>query len=294
MSKKLDPLMFIVMASFWALNYPLVKIALAYETPTVLLFFRVLFASGFSLILFWNRIELRISRRTALKVFVLSLFNVVLFMELWFYSENFMSAPLTSVIIYTYPIISTALSISLLQEKVKSSTIIGIVLGFTGMIIVFSYHLGVDSFYGPFLAILGALSWSAGTVFFKKFITFENKETVNLYQFVFALPITLIIALLSGEVNEITNPSLLSLALAALIGIPGTAFAYYVFLHLNRDYSVARISSLLFVVPAVSVFFSFLILNQLLNLVEIAGLVLISIGTFFSSGMINKRSRSVV
>ena len=280
--------MFIVMASFWALNYPLVKIALAYETPTVLLFFRVLFASGFSLILFWNKIEFRISRKTALKVFILSLFNVVLFMELWFYSENFMSAPLTSVIIYTYPIISTVLSISLLQEKVRSSIVIGIVLGFTGMLVVFSYHLGVNSFYGPVLALLGATSWSVGTVFFKKFITFENKETVNLYQFVFALPITLLIALLSGEVSEIINPSLLSLTLAALIGIPGTAFAYYVFLHLNRDYSVAKISSLLFVVPAISVFFSFLILNQLLSLIEIIGLILISIGTFFSSGIMNK------
>lgn len=284
--------MFIVMASFWALNYPLVKIALAYETPTVLLFFRVFFASAFSLILFWNRIELRISKKTALKVFVLSLFNVILFMELWFYSENFMSAPLTSVIIYTYPIISTILSISFLQEKVRSSIIIGIVMGFTGMIIVFSYHLGVSSIYGPVLAMLGAVSWSVGTVFFKKFITFENKETVNLYQFVFALPITLLIAVLSGEAGEIASPSLYSLFLAAMIGIPGTAFAYYAFLHLNRDYSVARISSLLFVVPAVSVFFSFLMLNQLLNLVEIAGLILISIGTFFSSGIVSKRSKS--
>jgi len=274
-----------MMSSFWALNYPLVKIALSYESPTVLLFFRVLFATLFSLLLFWKNIELKISRNTALKVIVLSLFNVVLFMELWFYSENFMSAPLTSVLIYTYPIISTVLSISVLQEKVNMGIIVGIILGFTGMIIVFSYNLGVHSFTGPVIALLAALSWSLGTLFFKKFINNESKETVNFYQFLFALPVTFILVILSGQLNEVINPTLWSLFIAALIGIPGTAFAYFAFLHLNRDYSMAGVSSLLFVVPALSTIFSLIILNQSLELVAMVGLALISVGTFFSSGV---------
>ena len=278
-----------MMSSFWALNYPLVKIALSYETPMVLLFFRVLFATLFSLLLFWKNIELKISRNTALKVIVLSLFNVVLFMELWFYSENFMSAPLTSVLIYTYPIISTVLSISVLQEKVNMGIIVGIILGFTGMIIVFSYNLGVHSFTGPVIALLAALSWSLGTLFFKKFINNESKETVNFYQFLFALPVTFILVMLSGQLDEVINPTLWSLFIAALIGIPGTAFAYFAFLHLNRDYSVAGVSSLLFVVPALSTIFSLIILNQSLELVAMVGLALISVGTFFSSGVLKAR-----
>ena len=278
-----------MMSSFWALNYPLVKIALSYESPTVLLFFRVLFATLFSLLLFWKNIELKISRNTALKVIVLSLFNVVLFMELWFYSENFMSAPLTSVLIYTYPIISTVLSISVLQEKVNMGIIVGIILGFTGMIIVFSYNLGVHSFTGPVIALLAALSWSLGTLFFKKFINNESKETVNFYQFLFALPVTFILVMLSGQLDEVINPTLWSLFIAALIGIPGTAFAYFAFLHLNRDYSVAGVSSLLFVVPALSTIFSLIILNQSLELVGMVGLALISVGTFFSSGVLKAR-----
>ena len=278
-----------MMSSFWALNYPLVKIALSYDSPTVLLFFRVLFATLFSLLLFWKNIELKISRNTALKVIVLSLFNVVLFMELWFYSENFMSAPLTSVLIYTYPIISTVLSISVLQEKVNMGIIVGIILGFTGMIIVFSYNLGVHSFTGPVIALLAALSWSLGTLFFKKFINNESKETVNFYQFLFALPVTFILVMLSGQLDEVINPTLWSLFIAALIGIPGTAFAYFAFLHLNRDYSVAGVSSLLFVVPALSTIFSLIILNQSLELVGMVGLALISVGTFFSSGVLKAR-----
>ena len=278
-----------MMSSFWALNYPLVKIALSYETPMVLLFFRVLFATLFSLLLFWKNIELKISRNTALKVIVLSLFNVVLFMELWFYSENFMSAPLTSVLIYTYPIISTVLSISVLQEKVNMGIIIGIILGFTGMIIVFSYNLGVHSFTGPAIALLAALSWSLGTLFFKKFINNESKETVNFYQFLFALPVTFILVILSGQLNEVVHPSLWPLFLASLIGIPGTAFAYYAFLHLNRDYSVAGISSLLFIVPALSTIFSLIVLNQSLEWVAMFGLALISVGTFSSSGILKAR-----
>ncbi|MHB8360754.1 MAG: DMT family transporter, partial [Thermoplasmataceae archaeon] len=173
-----------------------------------------------------------------------------------------------------------------------SSIIIGIILGFTGMIIIFSYSLGLKSYTGPVIALSAAASWSIGTVFFKRFIKTESKETVNFYQFVFALPITFIIVVLSGQLGEIVNPSSWAVFLASLIGIPGTAVAYFAFLHLNRDYSVGKISSLLFVVPAISVLFSFILLNQILEYISFVGLVLISIGTFFSSGFVNRGEKN--
>ena len=67
------------------------------------------------------------------------------------------------------------------------------------------------------------------------------------------------------------------------MAIPGTAVAYYAFLHLNRKYGVSTVSSFLFIVPALSVVFSFVILDEIPTLIEIAGLLMVAAGIFFSA-----------
>ena len=83
MEKEKDFLFFIFMSSFWALNYPLVKMALSYEDASVLLLYRVIFAIIGMLLLFNRRIKLRLSLRSHGKMFILSLLNVTIFMEFW-------------------------------------------------------------------------------------------------------------------------------------------------------------------------------------------------------------------
>ena len=46
---------------------------------------------------------------------------------------------------------------------------------------------------------------------------------------------------------NITNPTKI---IVIIIGFPGTAIAYYAFLHLNREYRVSTISSFLFIITA--------------------------------------------
>ena len=53
---------------------------------------------------------------------ILSMLNVLIWMELWFVAETSISASLTSIIIYTYPIIST------LNEIPSFYELIGLIL----------------------------------------------------------------------------------------------------------------------------------------------------------------------
>ncbi len=283
MEKKEDLLFFVFMASFWSLNYPLVKISLSYENAFSLLLYRVLFSLLGILLLFNRRIKFRLPARSHAKMIILSLFNVVIFMELWFIGESTVSSSLSSIIIYTYPIISTLLSLLLLKEKFSSETILGLILGFSGVIVIFSNSLSASSYYGIIFEMFAALSWSLGTVFYKRYIKIEDRITTNFYQFVYSvIPVTAI-AFIFGNPGKILNPPPLFLLLAAVIGIPGTAVAYYFFLRLSRDYDVSVISSLLFIVPAISVIFAFLILGEVLSYVQVAGFILVSIGIVFSS-----------
>ena len=103
MAKLADGIAFIAMASFWAINYPFVKIALQYEPPMMVLLFRVLFALVFSFAIFFRSMKIPLDLKTHLKIFGFSLLNITIFMGLWFTGEETVSASLSSLIIYSYP-----------------------------------------------------------------------------------------------------------------------------------------------------------------------------------------------
>ncbi|MGP6207797.1 DMT family transporter [Cuniculiplasma sp. SKW3] len=283
MEKKQDILFFIFMSSFWALNYTLVKLALSYENAFTLLLYRVIFSIIGIILIFNRKINLKMSLISHLKMIILSLFNVFIFMELWFIGESTVSSSLSSIMIYTYPVISTFLSLVLLHEKYTKETVAGIIFGFLGVIVIFSDSIGAKSYYGVVLELLAAISWSIGTIFYKHFIRTEDRVSTNFYQFAYGLIPIFLVSLVLGNPSQIVHPPISFILLAIIIGIPGTSVAYYLFLRLNRDYNVSTISSFLFLVPALSVVFAFFILDETLSLLQITGFLLVSVGIIFSS-----------
>lgn len=283
MSSKGDIGLFAIMIVFWAINFPLIKIALAYENSFTLLFYRILFSLIGMLIIFNRKIAFRIKREDIPLLAFQSLFMVILFMEFWLLAETTISSSLSSILIYMYPVLSTVLSILFLKEYYNRFVIIGIVVGFSGIFLIFFNalfsHLGI----GVVLAIIAAISFAVGTVFFKRYLYAKSNETTNFYQFAFALIPSLLIALYVDPSITIFETPPLFILIALIMGIPGTALAYFIFLYMNRKYRVSTVSSFLFLVPAVSVIFSLWLLNEIPTYYEFAGLALVSVGIVFSA-----------
>ena len=282
MSKAADSLAFFAMASFWALNYPLVKFAYEYQSPMSLLFFRILFAAVFSFIFFWKGIKFPRDLKTNLSIFLFGLLNIVLFMGFWFVGEGTESSAISSILIYTYPVISIALSAVLLKEKLSLLRTAGTIVGFVGMFLIFAEQLSIHPGIGLFFLMAGAVSWALGTVYFKKYLIHVGNFTVNTLQFLYALPIVFVFDLGTGAIN-FGNMSWQFLLIVLYMGSLSTSVAYYIYLHLYSKYSVSSISSYFFAVPALSIVFSYFILGENSPLFTYIGFALISIGIYLSS-----------
>jgi drug/metabolite transporter (DMT)-like permease len=175
------------------------------------------------------------------------------------------------------------MAVIFLGEHYNKYVFVGIIIGFTGIIVIFSNSLKVGLKPGIVIAILSAIMWALGTMYYMKYHTKRDRETTNFYQFGFAiLPALLIAGVTNPAINTFELTPLL-LGLILIMAIPGTAVAYYAFLHLNRKYGVSTVSSFLFIVPALSVVFSFVILDEIPTLIEIAGLLMVAAGIFFSA-----------
>ncbi len=293
MSKAADSLAFIAMASFWALNYPLVKFAYPFQPPMAILFFRLFFAAIFSYVFFWNKITFPRDLKTHLSLALFGLLNLVFFMGFWFIGESTESSAISSIIVYTYPVISIAFSAIFLREKLTLVRTVGTMLGFIGMILIFVEQLSIKPGPGLFFLIAGAVSWALGTIYFKKYLLHVGNYTVNSIQFLYATPIVFIYVMATGgfNMNGFTLPFI---AVVIYMGSLSTAVAYYIYLHLYSKYSVSSISSYFFAVPALSIIFSYFLLEENNTIFTYAGFALISLGIYLSSRQVYKRNRVIV
>lgn len=282
MTERVDILAFLSMASFWALNYPLVKFGLQYEPPLILLFFRVLFGAVFAMILLSRNFQVPRGIKTHLSIAFVGIFNVVLFMGFWFTGEQTEPSSISSIIVYTYPILAMAFSMLFLGERPNRFRVIGTFLGFGGIVLVFFDQLSITPGPGLIFLMVAAVSWSIGTIYFKRHLSGGNVLSVNAFQFLYALPVIAAWAFLTQPVNiHGLFPQFLGITL--YMGSLGSAVAYYIYFHLFKKYQVSSISSYFFAVPALSIVFGFLLLNETNTVFTYIGFALISSGIYLTS-----------
>jgi drug/metabolite transporter (DMT)-like permease len=274
-----DSGLFILMSLFWALNYSFLKIALIYEPPLVVLLFRIIFAAMFSIIFSYSSLK-ALKGVGYIKLLIMSLLNISLFMTLWFLGEETEPASISSILIYTYPIISVLFSSLFLNEKLTYLKIIGTFIGFIGLVVIFIYQIEIEFSIGLFLLLSGAFMWAFGTVYYKKYLGKIDQGAVNSIQFIYAIPVILIFTVFEGGFKPLNlNFILLTLYMGSL----GTAVAYFIYLSLLKRYNISHISPYLFSVPAFSIFLSLIINKEIITLNTVAGFSLISLGIFLSS-----------
>ncbi len=277
-----DVVAFLAMASFWALNYPLVKFAIGYEPPLYILLFRVLFAMVFSLVFLARNFDVPKDLRTHISIAIVGLLNVAMFMGFWFTGEKTEPSSISSILVYTYPIFAMAFSTVFLGERPSRYKIIGIFAGFAGIVFIFADQLYIKPGIGLFFLIAAAVSWATGTVYFKRHLASHNVYAINALQFVYSLPVIIVWAYFSEPFRFATfNPQFIAITL--YMGSLGSALAYYIYYHLFRKYDVSSISAFFFTVPALSIVFAFFILRETNSIYTYIGFALISLGIYMTS-----------
>ncbi len=288
MSRYGEVALFTMMASFWALNYVLLKYALLYQGPLYVLSMRIGVAALISLAVFGRKVEWPKSLRLNFRLFLFSMLNIVVFMGLWFTGENTVSAGLSAIIVYSYPLFNVLFSRLFLRESLTPRILAGLFVGFAGVIVTFSGSFISGERTGITLLALGAISWALGTVYYKKFLARENSWTVNTMQYFYAFPVILVFAALTEPFSIAGFTNYQFLLTSIYMGSFGTTAAYFIYLYLFRHYKAASISSFFFAVPALSLVFSFIISGSTQSTVTLIGFLIISVGIYLGSGSVRR------
>lgn len=270
---------FITLGAIWSASFLWIKIALAEVGPVTLVAYRVFFGllTGLGVALIW-RVPLPRSAATW-KVFgLLGLTNIALPFFLITWGEQSIDSAVASILNATVPVFTVIIAhFFLADDRMTTPKVLGVLVGFAGVAILFSEDLGAGSgasLWGQAAVIVASLSYSISYVYARR-----NTQDVR-GEIRGALPLvsgTLVMGTLA-PLSEVPFkiPSLPITWIALLwLGVLGSGLALIMQYYLVHEIGPTRATLVTYIFPLGGVLLGVIFLGEHLSWQLVTGVVLI-------------------
>ncbi len=274
--KTKDLALLIVVTAIWGLNFSLIKLGLQNIDPYFLAAARFALCA-FPAILFVKRPQLPWS-------YLLSYGMVFGALQWGFIYAGLgfgVSAGIASILTQTSVFMTMALGMVIYGEKLNISLVLGSLLSFSGLVLIFTYAEGSANAIGMGLMLVGAFAWSISNLIVKKSGA-KDMFGFLIWASLFAPVPLLLMSMLSSGVQAISH------SLAAVDGmavfsiafqvIPTTLLGYSIWNHMMQKYPVSQVAPLSLLVPVFGMLGSFFIFDEQLPLHKWLAIALIFLG----------------
>lgn len=276
-------LAFVLLVLFWGSAFAVVKVGLEYSPPVLFAGLRA-FGGGLVMVLaalVWGGSP---NLRRDWRVFLLlALLNVALFIGLQTYAIVYLTSGSAAVLVYLQPIFVGLLALFILGEPLSASKLVGLLLGFSGIVAVSSASLtgGGDVFSptGVALGAASALSWGLGTVYFKKYEARVSTLWAVALPFVVGGGLLTALGVAVEPLGAVswTWTLVASLLYSSLIGI---SLAWIIWFALVRAGEASRVAAYVFAVPVTAILVGTVFLNEPLTYSLLVGAALVVSGIY--------------
>jgi len=255
-------LLFLLMVFLWGSNWSVMKRGLDFIPPITFVLLRFLFSTlALSPFLFLLRRELPRDKDTLRKLLLLCLTNA-----LGIAATNmglaFEESGMGAVITYTQPLFVFCLAALFLKEEVKTVRLLGVVIGFIGVTVLFlrEYSSLTALSYPDLMLLLGAFTWAVTTVCYKKFLSHMNPTLANILLLgVGVLPLAALSLTREAFTFQWTGTHL-GIVLYSSLG--ASAVGSTIWLILLKEEDVVTLSASSFIVPIVALLFGWQLLGE--------------------------------
>lgn len=217
------------------------------------------------------------------RALVLSVLMIVMANGLTTYAEKYITSGLASLISTLSPFFVLVLNLSLGNEKLSVKTVLGIVLGMTGIFLIYQNNLiellNPDYRIGILAIIIAVFAWAIGTIITKKGQRKPANMLMNICtQMLFA-------ALILHFIQYQTNPNFItdnwsyrSISAVFYLAIFGSVITYIAYNFLMTQWPSTKVAVLSYVNVVVALFLGWLILDEVISVRIIIATFLIICG----------------
>ena len=278
---KVFPFIFILL---WSSAFITTKPIIDNSDPFSALAFRfALVALGFFLFSIYIKKKIIIDRKNFFESFFSGvLFHGVYLGGVFFSISKGMPTGIAALIVTLQPILTNALSGPILNEKVSLKQWIGVLLGFSGAVMVLGFDIGTEiPTIGLVATVVALIAITTSTIWQKKLSNNLPLSVSNMNQALggFIFHIIIIILFAKPYINFSTN---FIIAMSHQIFLVSFG-AFTILMFLIKKNSASKTVSIFFLVPPTSAFMAWLFLNENLSNLDLLGFLIATIGVYIAT-----------
>ena len=198
----------------------------------------------------------------------------------WSTGEQYISSGLASILNSVLPFFSAVIAYFFLKEPLNPAKIIGLIIGFLGILFIFSdgsEQFSSGNFNAKFVMVISAFIFAFAGAYTKKYKVDLHPLQVVTVQMATSAIVLLAVGLPMEYNSEIiiSLPGILSLLYLSILG---SAIAFLIYYNLLLRIEVTKVAYLNFITPPAAVLIGAIFLNEPINLRVIGGLIIIFVG----------------
>ncbi len=278
---------FVVICVIWGSSWAAVKIAIESFPPLLSLTIRFAVAGIIlGLIVFTKNLEIPTSKKFWQLILVMCLTSFTFPFVLIYFGQLQVDSGIASVLFATFPFWVALISHFLVpNEKITFVRIIGILIGFLGVILIFNNsfsNVSIKIFYGMAAIVSGAIIQAIGLVYLRR--SGENVHPVTLNFCSMSLSVMPLFA--ASIIFENYSHLLFNLNVIGSIlylSIFCTVITFVIYFWLVKYVEILILSLSAFITPVIAIITGIIILNEKINGDVYIGSALVLIGVAFAS-----------
>ena len=278
-----DYFLLTILSLIWASAFFNIKIATESFGPITIAFLRVFFGSIPVLILcFYKKITIEAFSKDWYWFMLIGLINLVIPFFLIAYGVKSVQSNLAAILMSTTPLSSTILGhFYTNDEKFNFVKTIGILIGFAGIVYLFSDNILIDenNFLSAILILLGSTCYVIGGVLTLKISKKRNENvtgSILIWATLILLPLTFIIELPSQII-----PSFNSSVSVIYLGIVPTGIAWLLRFRILKKNGLIFQSQVSYLIPIFGIILGYVFLKELITYKVLISLIAVVIGIYF-------------
>ena len=290
--KLIDYLLLTFLALIWASAFFNIKIATYSYGPITIAFLRVFFgAIPVLLLCFYKKIKIEAFSKDWHWFAMIGFINLVAPFFLIAYGVKSVQSNLAAILMSTTPLSSTILGhFYTKNEKFNLIKTIGILIGFSGIVFLFSDNLLIDdnNFISALLILLGSTCYVVGGVLTLK-ISKKRNENVTGSILIWAIIILLpLVSFIEKPWQSI--PRLDSTISVIYLGVVSTGIAWLLRFRILKNNGLIFQSQVSYLIPIFGTVLSYIFLKELITTKVLVSLIAVVIGIYFVKKGDNKKA----
>ena len=277
-----DLSLLILLAIIWGSSFFNIKIASYSYAPFTLALVRVIFASIPLLILCWfKKIKIEAFNNNWKWYALIGLCNIAIPFVLIAIGTSNINSYLAAILMSTTPLSGSILAHFFIKdEKLSVLKTVGVLIGFSGIILLFFDKVVINSnnYIFALITILGSTFYCIGGLLTLRLRHKQNENvttSTTIWSVIFLLPFSLII-----ETPWNSNPTLVSTLSLLYLGIVATGLAWLIRFRILTVNGLVFQTQVAYLIPIFGIIFGYFLMDEIITWRVLLSLVIILLGIY--------------